>query len=344
MKDNYNRRIANWLYIGAACIIIQILLGGITRLTGSGLSITEWKPLLGSIPPLNESEWQASFDRYKQIAQFHLVNSHFTLEDYKSIFFWEWFHRNWARLLGVIFVLPLTYFLITKQISRTLVFPLIILLSLGLLQGVIGWIMVRSGLNDTDIRVNHIRLSIHFFTALILLCYTLWIAFSLSFRDIHMRHRVKYPMLNIIVLGFLCIQMVYGAFMAGTNAALAAITWPDMNGSFIPKAVRSRPVNLTSMTSDLLSIQFIHRNLAYLITILVIILYFRTYSWKINKRLSMIRMMPLLLVTSQCMLGIITLVSSIHPDHKIYALLHQSTGIMLMASLLLTQFMNMKRH
>jgi len=159
-----------------------------------------------------------------------------------------------------------------------------------------------------------------------------------------MRHRVKYPFLNIIVLGLLSIQMVYGAFMAGTSAALAAITWPDMNGSFLPEPLCSQPVTLTSMTSDLLSIQFIHRNLAYLITLLVTILYFRTSSWKINKRLSMIRMIPLLLVTSQCILGIITLVSGIHTDYKIYALLHQFIGIILMASLLLTQFMNMKGH
>lgn len=343
MKDKYNRRIAIWLYAGAVCIMIQILLGGITRLTGSGLSITEWKPLLGSIPPLNESEWQESFERYKQIAQFHLVNSHFSLQDYKSIFFWEWFHRNWARLLGLVFIIPLAYFIIRKQISKKLIGPLLVLFLLGLLQGVIGWIMVKSGLNDTDIRVSHIRLSIHFFAALVLLAYTLWLAFSLSLEHLQMRHRIKCPTLNLIILVLLSLQMIYGAFMAGTNAALAAITWPSMNGSFLPASIADQPLSLSGISSDLLSIQFIHRNLAYLLTFLVVLLYIKTSSWKINRQLSMIRMIPLLLVTSQCMLGIVTLVTSIHPDYKIYALLHQFTGMMLMVSLLLTLYLNLKK-
>ncbi|TCC81686.1 COX15/CtaA family protein, partial [Pedobacter hiemivivus] len=172
MKVKDNKQIATWLYFGAGTIIIQILLGGITRLTGSGLSITEWQPLLGTIPPLNQSAWQTSFDKYKEIAQFHIVNSHFTLEDYKSIFFWEWLHRNWARFIGIAFLFPLIYFLIRKKIEKKLLFSLLFLFILGLLQAIIGWIMVKSGLNDINIKVNHIRLSIHFVAALILLCYT----------------------------------------------------------------------------------------------------------------------------------------------------------------------------
>jgi|GEM_PF-5293827 len=232
MKAKNKRLIANWLYFGACCIAIQILLGGITRLTGSGLSITEWQPLIGSIPPITEGEWLLSFHKYQQIAQFHVLNAHFSLEDYKSIFFWEWLHRNWARFLGLAFLLPMAYFIFHKKISRKLIPALSILFLLGLLQGVIGWIMVKSGLNQTSIRVDHIKLAIHFIAALLLLCYTLWLAFSMSMQELKMRHRLRFTTLNAVLLALLVLQMIYGTFMAGSNAALAAITWPDMNGTF----------------------------------------------------------------------------------------------------------------
>ncbi|TKC54804.1 heme A synthase [Pedobacter hiemivivus] len=343
MKVKDNKQIATWLYFGAGTIIIQILLGGITRLTGSGLSITEWQPLLGTIPPLNQSAWQTSFDKYKEIAQFHIVNSHFTLEDYKSIFFWEWLHRNWARFIGIAFLFPLIYFLIRKKIEKKLLFSLLFLFILGLLQAIIGWIMVKSGLNDINIKVNHIRLSIHFVAALILLCYTLWLAFSLSLQPIKMRHRLRFPKLNILILILVTLQMIYGAFMAGTNAALAAITWPDMNGFAIPPQISFQKMNLIRMTNDLLTIQFIHRTLAYVICILVLTLYIKSSTWKINSTLSFIRLSPLLLVVTQCIIGITTILNSINGHYKSFALLHQFTGILLLISLLLFLFLNLKK-
>ncbi|WP_316819374.1 COX15/CtaA family protein [Pedobacter nyackensis] len=343
MKAKENKQIASWLYFGAFIIIIQILLGGITRLTGSGLSITEWQPLLGTIPPLNQSDWQESFDKYKEIAQFHLVNAHFTLEDYKSIFFWEWLHRNWARFIGLAFIIPLIYFVIRRKIEKKLLFPLLLLFALGLLQAIIGWIMVKSGLNDVNIKVNHIRLSIHFIAALILLCYTLWLAFSLSLQHIKMRHRLRFTKLNIVILILIGIQMIYGAFMAGTSAALAAVSWPDMNGSIFPSGIFSQKISLTTITNDLLTIQFIHRTLAYLICIAVIILYLKSSTWKINKTLSIIRLLPLLLVILQCIIGITTLLNSVNGSYKSYALLHQFTGILLLISLLLFLFLNLKK-
>src|SRR5690606_25315793 len=127
--------------------VIQVLLGGITRLTGSGLSITEWKPILGTIPPLNEQAWQEAFLKYQQIAQYKLLNSHFSLSDFKAIYFWEWFHRNWARFMGLVFIIPFVYFIFTKKIDKKMIKPMIILFLLGALQGLIGWIMVKSGLN-----------------------------------------------------------------------------------------------------------------------------------------------------------------------------------------------------
>lgn len=342
MKARNQAQIAVWLYFGAVCIIIQILLGGITRLSGSGLSITEWQPLIGALPPTSDAAWQLSFQKYQQIAQYHILNKHFTLDDYKSIFFWEWLHRNWARFIGLAFIFPLIYFILTKKITQRLIPPLLLLFALGLLQAVIGWIMVQSGLNKTSTRVDHIRLAIHFIAALLLLCYTLWFAFKLSIMQIKMRHRLKFPALNLALLLLVVIQMTYGAFMAGTSAANAAITWPDMNGSFLPD-LGLGGLALDALHSNPLTIQFIHRNLAYLITILTIMLYWRCRSWKINPALSIIRLTPVLLIFTQVILGISTLLHALHIDYNTYALLHQFTGILFTISLLLSLFLNLKR-
>src|SRR5215203_5611571 len=161
-----SRPIAIWLLTGVFMIIVQIILGGITRLTDSGLSITEWKPLLGAIPPTSDAEWNKAFDGYKQIAQYRYLNPDFTLADFKSIFFWEWLHRFWGRLIGVVFAIPFTIFLIQKRFTKDMIIPMIILFFLGGLQGAVGWIMVQSGLNDEDLYVSHIRLMIHFMSAL----------------------------------------------------------------------------------------------------------------------------------------------------------------------------------
>src|SRR5215475_5432448 len=137
-----SRPVAIWLLIGIGMLVIQVLLGGITRLTGSGLSITEWKPIMGALPPMNDQQWNEAFDKYKQIAQYKYINSSFTLSDFKSIFFWEWFHRLWARLIGVVFIIPFVIFLIQKRFKEKMIRPLIILFLLGALQGLVGWIMV----------------------------------------------------------------------------------------------------------------------------------------------------------------------------------------------------------
>lgn len=341
MKDK--RAIAIWLYFGAFSIIVQILLGGVTRLSGSGLSITEWKPLMGFLPPLTDLEWQHSFDQYKKIAQFQLVNPHFSLEDYKSIFFWEWLHRNWARFIGLAFLLPFSYFILKGKIERKLIWPIFILFLLGLLQAVIGWLMVKSGLNDIDVRVSHIRLAIHFISAIILLGYILWLAFKLSLSDLKMKHRLQFPKLNIALLILLFIQLSYGALMAGSHAALAAPTWPDMNGDLVSPNVLGQLLSIHNLTENLLVIQFIHRFLAYTICLLILILYIRSSSWKINKYLYYIRIAPVLLVLLQIISGVTALVHSLNGDYKTYALFHQFIGMLLTISLLLLLFLNQKK-
>ena len=156
------KAVAIWLLIGVIMIIIQIALGGITRLTGSGLSMTEWKPIMGFIPPINHEQWVEAFKGYQEIAQYKYVNNHFTIQYFKFIFFWEWFHRFWARFLAVVFIIPFIYIIKRKYFLKEMIKPLIILFVLGALQGFIGWFMVQSGLNSSGLlHVIHIRLSIH---------------------------------------------------------------------------------------------------------------------------------------------------------------------------------------
>ncbi|MET6999106.1 COX15/CtaA family protein [Chitinophaga defluvii] len=335
-----NRAVAIWLYIGVGMIVIQVLLGGLTRLTGSGLSITEWKPILGAFPPMNEQAWQAAFDKYKEIAQFQYVNSHFTLSDFKFIYFWEWLHRDWARLMGIVFIVPFIYFIIKKKIDRTMVNPMVILFVLGGLQGAIGWIMVKSGLNEENLYVSHIRLAIHFIAALALLCYVLWFALKLSVPVKEILPVETLKKLNTWLLALLTIQLVYGAFMAGLHAALAASTWPDINGMWWPTGMFAQGGLLADITHNQITIQFLHRGLAYLITILVAIWWWKAGQTPSYSLLHKMRYLPLLLVLLQVLLGVLTILGSQVKIPISYAILHQFVGMLLLLALVWTQFLS----
>lgn len=337
------RPVAIWLYIGVGMLIVQVLLGGITRLTGSGLSITEWQPLLGALPPMSESAWQAAFDRYKEIAQFKYINSHFTLSDFKSIYFWEWFHRDWARLMGFVFAIPFIYFIIKKKIDRTMIQPMVVLFILGGLQGAIGWIMVKSGLNQEDLYVSHIRLAIHFISALVLLCYVFWFALKLSTKPVEQLVVPGLRKLNIWLLVLLTLQLIYGAFMAGLHAALFANTWPDINGMWWPMGMFTQGGIVSDITHNPITIQFIHRGLAYLITLLVALWWWKASEAPENSLLHRIRYLPLLLVLLQVMLGVLTLLGSQVKIPLMQAILHQGVGMLLLLSLVWTFFLSRKK-
>src|SRR3982750_1701580 len=175
-----SRPVAIWMYAGVVMLLIQVILGGITRLTGSGLSITEWNVVTGAMPPLNAAQWLNEFNKYRQTPQYHLLNSDFNLSDFKFIFFWEWFHRLWARLIGFAFLIPFIYFLVKKKFQQDMIVPLIVLFLLGALQGAVGWIMVASGLTGDAVYVRPTRLALHFVFALGLISYAFWFALQLS--------------------------------------------------------------------------------------------------------------------------------------------------------------------
>lgn len=334
-----NKAVATWLLVGVVMIIIQILLGGVTRLTGSGLSITEWNVVTGTLPPLNEQQWLEEFNKYKLTPQFLILNSDFTLQDFKFIFFWEWFHRFWARLIGVVFAIPFVIFLFQGKFKEQMIRPLAILFLLGALQGAVGWIMVASGLTGDAIYVKPTRLMLHFVLALGLLCYTFWFALQLIVPD---EKRIISRSLNRLVWIIIVIfvfQLAYGALMAGHKAATAAPTWPDINGHFVPANIFTSSEGLMSLVENKITIHFIHRSLAYILFFLII--YFTWKAFKIygNSLYRKTRWLPLVLVVVQVLLGILSVLESVHivPNHwgifEWMAQLHQLAAMFLLLSL-----------
>jgi cytochrome c oxidase assembly protein subunit 15 len=334
-----SRPVAIWLLVGAGMIIIQVLLGGITRLTGSGLSITEWKPIMGALPPMNEHDWNTAFEKYKQIAQYKYLNSHFTLSDFKFIFFWEWFHRLWARLIGVVFLIPFVIFIVQKRFKPEMIKPMIILFLLGALQGLVGWIMVQSGLENSDLLyVSHYKLAIHFVFALGLLCYTLWFALDLLIPKEQLTINKPLRKFASWLVVLLIIQLIYGAFMAGLKAAATAPTWPTINEVWIPENIHSfgdrHFTGFSYLTDHPLVIHFIHRNLAYLISILVFIWCWKAYKIQGAKLFQKTKWLPLFIVLLQVLLGILTVLNVINQRSFLWlAVAHQFVAMILLLSL-----------
>ncbi|MFT3932403.1 MAG: COX15/CtaA family protein [Chitinophagaceae bacterium] len=309
------KAVAIWIYIGVAMLIIQVILGGITRLTGSGLSITEWKVLQGALPPLNEQQWVTAFEKYKQTPQFLLLNTDFSLSNYKFIYFWEWFHREWARLIAVVFVVGFIYLLIKKYLKPAMIKPLLILFLLGAMQGAIGWIMVKSGLTDDMVYVKPVKLALHFVFALILICYAWWYALELSVPAAQVIRNNTLRRYNWFILVVLFFQLIYGALMAGHKAATAAPTWPTINGTWWPNDLFTPAVNFVESK---ITVHFIHRGLAYLLVLLTIFWTIKAFKTSANNTfIAKTKWMPILLIVLQAVLGICTVLSSpfIVPNH-----------------------------
>lgn len=343
------RPVAIWLLVGVGMIIIQILLGGITRLTGSGLSITEWNIVTGTFPPMNEQQWITEFDKYKTTPQFKYLNADFTLKDFKFIFFWEWFHRFWARLLGVVFAIPFIIFLIQRRFKPEMVRPMIILFLLGALQGAVGWIMVASGLTGDAIYVKPTRLALHFIFAMGLLCYTYWFSLQLLIPRDKLLRSIGISKLNTWALVVLTLQLIYGALMAGNKAAPAAPTWPDINGYFIPPGMMRKEEGLLNFLDNMMTIHFIHRGLAYILFFLIIWLTIRLYRTTGPTFFRQVRPWPVLLVTLQIILGILTVLASLQTvpnqwgTYEWVAQLHQAVAMLLLLSLVSTAYLVRKR-
>jgi len=364
-----SRPVAIWVYTGVIMLLIQVILGGITRLTGSGLSITEWNVVTGALPPLNDSQWQAEFAKYKATPQYQLLNSGFTLADFKFIFFWEWFHRFWARLVGVVFLVGFAGLLWKKKMQTRMIRPLVILFLLGALQGAIGWIMVASGLTGDAIYVKPTRLALHFVFALGLIAYAFWFALQLSVPDsarlapqvspaAGRRQLTALRRCTIFILLLLFFQLLYGALMAGHKAATVAPTWPTINGDWVPDTIFSQRPLPEDLAGNKITVHFIHRTLAYLLLIAVgiwsILASRLTRGAAVSSPLAAssptafqttsvfrrLRWLPLLLIAVQIVLGISSLLTSpgIVPQQWVafdwLALLHQLTGLVFLLTMI----------
>ncbi len=334
-SEKYKSQVLLWLFTGCFLVFGMVVVGGITRLTGSGLSITEWKVISGSIPPLNEAQWTEAFEKYKQIPQYQQQNSHFELADFKFIYFWEFIHRLFGRLIGVVFLLGLIYFLWKKAITVELLLKLLFMFALGGIQGFLGWYMVSSGLTQ-NVRVSHIRLAIHLTFAFITFGYIFWVALSQLFNReaSNVSEVTKFRRAAKILLGLLTLQIIYGAFVAGSKAGLFYNTWPKMNDDWVPEAVgySFQKDGISSLINNLASLQFIHRGLAYLVTVFTLILAFKICKLpNLHPSQKSATYFLLIGVFSQVILGIFTLLYNVP---IVLGVLHQAFAFFLFASLI----------
>ena len=334
----YSRTVRIWLITGLVMLLGQVILGGITRLTGSGLSITKWDVVTGVIPPMNEKEWIEAFDLYKETPQYHKINSTFDLDQFKYIYFWEFFHRFWVRALGLIFLFPFLYFIFSKTIDRQLIKRLGLVILLTLLTASAGWIMVQSGLVNRP-WVNAYKLTLHFILASLTISALVWIIADVYKYGGNIKNVPKKFTVWLIVLTF--IQLIFAGMMSGMKAGLYYPTWPDMNGQIIPNVLIDggnwKWENLTNYDSYLFApalIQFVHRGIAYLLLTLTFVLFFK-YRQKLSKLSSYWIWIVFLLINTQVILGILTLLNINGAEIPLYlGVGHQLVGLLFFIGLL----------
>ncbi len=304
-KDN--RKVVYWLLAGCFLIFIMVVIGGITRLTHSGLSISNYKLISGTIPPMNEVEWQEAFDLYKQYPEYQKLNNHFSLEDFKDIYFWEWLHRFIGRLIGLVFFIPFLFFLIKRQLTKSTIKKSIILLGLGAFQGFLGWYMVKSGLVDRP-DVSHYRLAAHLTVAFLTFAYTFWVALDLIFPN---KKQINKSFRKLVRIGLtvLIIQIIYGAFVAGLDAGFIHNHWPMMNeGKFMHETVYIEQNPLyKNFIEGKSGVQFAHRILAYIVTIFIFIIWYKAKKMNLTKHQQTGVNSLLIMVGIQFLLGVFTI-------------------------------------
>ncbi|MCP5444088.1 MAG: COX15/CtaA family protein [Chromatiaceae bacterium] len=301
--------IAIWLLVCCAAIYAMVVLGGVTRLTGSGLSMVKWEPVIGVFPPMSQSEWEEVFLLYQQYPEFKIKNAHMDVEDFKNIFWLEYFHRLLGRMIGIIFLLPLVYFWIRKKIDRSHIPKLVFMFVLGGLQGLLGWYMVKSGLSQ-DPHVSQYRLTAHLGFAFIIYAYILWFALDLLFAGERQVGINAYPGLrrfSFFLTGLIFITVLSGGFVAGLKAGLAYNTFPLMNGQLVPEGLSALQPQWRNFFENVTTVQFDHRLLATCLAVIVPIFWFIGIRQNLSAGTRLAFHLLLLTLIAQVSLGISTL-------------------------------------
>lgn len=325
--ENTKRPIAisNWLFAVATLVFIMVIVGGITRLTESGLSITEWKPITGTIPPLNATDWESEFEKYKQIPEYLEINgpAGMTLAEFKNIYFWEWIHRLLGRLIGLVFAIPLLWYALKRAIPSGYGKRLTVLLALGGFQGAIGWWMVTSGLTvRTD--VSHFRLAVHLLTALVILGGLVWTALDLRRLNSDQSPPARLTGFGLTVFIVLFIQLLFGAYTAGLNAGYVSNTWPMMNGSLLPTGIDGSTNIWVLVNNDPYIIHYIHRWWAWVAVGFLIVL-----ARKIRMQSRKASIAINAAFGTQVILGIATVMTNVNIT---LAVSHQAVGALVVAA------------
>ena len=345
----YSNKVTIWLFIGLVMVFVQVIVGGITRLTESGLSITKWEVISGTLPPLSEADWEQQFELYKSTPQYIEINEGMNLDDFKFIYFWEYIHRFWARIMGFVFLFPFFYFLVKGYLDRALLKKLSIVIFCALLAATFGWIMVASGLVERP-WVNAYKLSIHLMIAFSVYVALLWT--FLSIKDLGSGFS-NLPGMNLMPLVwltfvFLIVQIFFGGVMSGMKAAVIYPTWPVMNGVYFPKVIfeasQWNVENFNNYDKNPFMpalIHFLHRNTAYVLFILGNVLSYRLVKFgKINNIMALKNVGYSLSVTLllQVVIGIITVISSKGTIPVFWGVLHQAGALVLLTVLVFTIF------
>ena len=327
-----------WLITSFVLVFLIIIVGGLTRLTNSGLSIIEWELFKGVLPPFNKTSWLIYFEKYKTIPQYKFLNSNMSLDEFKIIFYWEYFHRMLARIIGLFFLLPLIFFYFSKKIKKKYLHNCFLIFSLIVFQGVIGWYMVKSGLIH-DVTVSHYRLSLHLTTAIIIISIIFWLLKNINGKNYKTffklsKNYTAYQILLIIIF----FQIIVGAFVSGLDAGLIYQTWPLMGETFIPNDINLNELrNITNLENHSL-VQFYHRLLAYILITYTVFLAISIYKKKLKNLIKPLKIL-LLILTLQIFLGITTLISGLN----IYlASAHQIVGVLLVLSAINLYYSNAK--
>ena len=332
---NSNIGILVWISSLTVMVLLLIIIGGLTRLTDSGLSMVDWRPLMGAIPPISLQEWTQTFNNYKLTPEFQIVNSKMTLEEFKVIFLWEWFHRFFARFIGLVFILPLIYFLIKKSLSKNLLTNMSIIFIFGFFQALVGWWMVQSGLKDNPY-VSAYLLAFHLTNALIIFSFLFWISLSLFYGKEKIYNRPKIiKILFHLSLFLIFITIVSGSFMAGTDAGKSFNTFPLMNQKFFPEGYHLIEYGWKNTFENTVAINFNHRWLAIFTFLFIssIVIYLLIFKKKKYNYFSLF--LVLITLSLQISLGILTLVYEVPLS---YASLHQTNAVLLLASMLFAYY------